>query len=152
MVAYFILMLDLTFDDVANVWISSPGPIDQNVLTVVYSVILVLIDYAFRAFAISMTEGENCQYQTSFDSRLSFRFFVFNFFVYFLPLFWSAFDTRNPDRYYALTYLVFTTMVIKQIAINLMEKYLPVFLIKPALDKIRGKFWDIRMKFLDEEK
>jgi hypothetical protein len=43
-------------------------------------------------------------------------------------------------------------MLFKQTAINLLEYWMPIFTIKPSLDEVRGKFWDIRKKFLDEEK
>jgi hypothetical protein len=42
-------------------------------------------------------------------------------------------------------------MLFKQIGSNLVEKYLPILLIKPSLDKVRNKFWNIRKLFLDEE-
>ena len=82
-----------------------------------------------------MTKDENSQYQTSFESNLSFRYFIFNFFVYFIPLFWTAFDQSNDVRYSALATLVFTQMVFKQTVANIMEVALPYFLIKPELDK-----------------
>lgn len=85
------------------------------------------------------------------EGRLSFRSFIFNFFVYFLPNLITAFQTTNPSRYYGLAYLMFSQMLFKQIAMNLIEAITPLLLIRPTLNEVRNKFWPIRIGFIDEE-
>ena len=90
-----------------------PGPIDANVLTAVYSLLCVVVAYIFQEFVNRWTETENNQYHSGKEHKLSFRHFAFNFFVYFLPNLITMFQVRDPNRYSALAYLMFTQMVFK---------------------------------------
>ena len=87
--------------------------IDPTLLTVVYSVSCVLVAYFFKSFVFMWTGAENFQYQSTYEGRLSDRLFMFNFFVFFLPLLNTAFDTSNPERYSALASLMFNQMLFK---------------------------------------
>jgi len=70
-----------TFEDKVNGYIEN----------VIYSILIVLFELAYKRIALMVTELENYQYQTQYDDTLITRLFIFNFFNFYLPLFIAAF-------------------------------------------------------------
>ena len=69
--------------------------IEGYIETVIYSILIVLFELAYKRIALIATELENYQYQTQFDDTLITRLFRFNFFNFYLPLFIAAFIKRD---------------------------------------------------------
>jgi hypothetical protein len=62
MVVYYSLMYDYEVDEDGE-WVAKPGSfMDQNVLTVIYSVLCVIVAALFQMFVVHMTNLENNQY------------------------------------------------------------------------------------------
>ena len=69
--------------------------VEGYIETVIYSILIVLFELAYKRIALMVTELENYQYQTQYDDTLITRLFIFNFFNFYLPLFIAAFVKRN---------------------------------------------------------
>lgn len=77
--------------------------------------------------------------------------FIFNIVVFYLPLAFLVFDTTNPEQYKLVSDAMLSQMLFKQMAYNLQEYFTPIILYKPALDKLKHKFWKVRAIFYDDE-
>ena len=75
--------------------------------------VVIIFGTLYKNFANLQTDDENHRYQKNHDDALIFRLFLFNFFNFYLPLLFVAFDTRNPGNYDDLFQLLFSQMVYK---------------------------------------
>lgn len=89
-----------TFEDKMNGYIEN----------IIYSILIVLFELAYKRIALIVTEMDNYQYQTQHDDKLITRLFTFNFFNFYLPLFIAAFVKQN---YQALFIMMGTQMSAK---------------------------------------
>jgi len=108
-----------------------------GVYTSCYSIVVIVFGFTYKKLALIQTLKENHRYQKSFDDALINRIFIFNFLNFYGPMLLVAFYIRNYDN---LFMMMLTQMAGKQIILNLLEYFTPIF-------KVRGKLNDIKDKF-----
>ena len=91
------------------------------VYTTVYSIIVILFGTLYKDLAYKYTEDENYRYQKQHSDAIIKRLFRFNFFNFYFPMLWVAFDGRNNRRYSDLFNMMAVQMGVKQIVSNVIE-------------------------------
>lgn len=91
------------------------------IYTTVYSIIVILFGTLYKDLAYKYTEDENYRYQKQHSDAIIKRLFRFNFFNFYFPMLWVAFDGRNNRRYSDLFNMMAVQMGVKQIVSNVIE-------------------------------
>ena len=94
--------------------------------TTIYSGIIIIFGTLYKKLILRLTEKTNHQYQKSWDDMYIIKLFTVNFINFYLPNFLVAFYTR---MYEDLFTMIFSQMAFKQVALNLVEYFKPIFTI-----------------------
>lgn len=74
----------------------------------IYSCVVVVFGTLYKILAVVKTDEENHRYQKAYDDSLITKLFVVNFVNFYMPLFFIAWDYRNPTNYIELFKLLLT--------------------------------------------
>ena len=80
--------------------------INGMIISVVYSVIIILFGSLYKLLAQRQTEAENWRFQTKHTNKLISRLFQFNFFNFYLPMIIVSFDSHSGKNFVDLFYLM----------------------------------------------
>jgi len=147
LVVAFILML-LSFE--ADNWMAivlkdeETGQISTDLIsqalsyvpTVVYSVIVLVMNQYYLHLAHHMTEWENHRTQEQFERYVVGKLVLFEFVNSFLALFYIAFYLRDIVM---LKSQVFTMLLVQQIVNQIQESVLPILLRRPSAKRVMNK-------------
>jgi hypothetical protein len=101
--------------------------------------------------AKAYTLEENHRHQKAHENALIRRIFYANVVSYYIPLAYSAFDTRNPERFSDMFYLMLSQMVVKQVGFNAFEAIYPQIVFKPKINELKEKFWPVRASYMTQD-
>ena len=106
------------------------------IYSTIYSIVVILFGNLYKNLAYKKTDDENYRYQKQHTDQLIKRLFQFNFFNFYFPMLWVAFDERNNRRYSDLFNLMLVQMAVKQISFNVIEYFQPVLTSKKKLENL----------------
>ncbi|XP_046394474.1 anoctamin-10 [Ischnura elegans] len=144
-VAFYIMLLSFWIDDYLRQthWMGLLPPPEegeeQSLITwaiytgfsvlpsVVYAVIIYIMNYGYRRFATTLTEWENHRTQSQFDRHRVLKLILFEFVNNFMALFYIAFYLHDMAM---LKFQLALMLIFLQILNNIQEAVLPICLLK----------------------
>ena len=85
-----IVLFSMVFYNVAP-FKNDLGMLSKNGFTAVYSCVVILFGLLYKSLAKKITKIENHRYHKNYDDSLINRLFMFNFFNYYMPVFFASF-------------------------------------------------------------
>jgi len=119
---------------------TSEDSLKANILTAVYSAVVMLFGTLYKMLAVEQTKEENHKYWKQYDDALVKRLFLFNSLNFYFPLLFVAFDPRNAANYDDLFSLLMSQLAYKQVGMNLAEYFIPIMRYERPITDLRCKF------------
>ncbi|XP_059081460.1 anoctamin-10-like [Tigriopus californicus] len=144
LVAFFLMLLSFQAEKFVYQKIHDPmsGEIPfllslvSNVPSIVYSILVFLMNHNYLHLAHFLTEWENHRTQEQFERHVVSKLVLFEFVNTFLALFYIAFYLQDIVM---LKNQVFTMLIIQQIIGLLQETILPIVLKRPSTRRVMKK-------------
>ena len=114
--------------------------IKGQILTIIYSIAVIVLGTLYKLLAYKTTEDENHRYWKNFDDALINRLFIFNSLNFYVPMIFIALDYRNPGNFDELFSLLLTQLAVKQFGVNVVELFLPIFKVKPSIVELQENY------------
>jgi hypothetical protein len=123
------------------------APIDfflGQAVTFFYQLIIIKFGNTYKSLATTITYNENHQYQRNYDDSFILKVFTFNFFNFYTPMIKIAFI---KSLYNPIFVMLLTQQGFKQNWTNIKEYFIPIFKMKPKIDKLNEEFKETLDKY-----
>lgn len=116
--------------------------------SVVYSAILVGLNLTNGVISKMQNDKENHKMESDYENSLIEKLFTMGFINFYFPLFLVAF--LKFFSYTDLFILVITQLGLKQVALNVIEYFMPVFFTQSKLSELGDRFQDVINKDISQ--
>ena len=103
---------------------SHTSMVSSLVSAAIYAIVIILLGTTYKAIANLLATWENHRFQQEWENSLITKVFSFQFVNSYIALFAFAFAEQNFNT---LAYNVAIFIIVKQIAMNLVEVFIPIF-------------------------